>query len=291
MAAAATSVFQFMKNIESQMQWLLQLPAHATHRLNGISNSARVLRQVPAITEIARIDAEGREQVRVSRTKVDVIGGQADLSQDPKFLQAMTVKRYASPVYFRHDSEPYMTLALAGMRKNYGVVAAEVNLKFMSDVVSDIQPAVQGMIFVIDTNGRLVAHPNISLVLRNTDLSHLEYVRAALARSPSSVGDVVLYNGSADKHALTMYAPIPSFGWTLILYQPKHPGSYSNRPFCVDADRVPFSKAPPQRVKSNDPPRTGRESHNIGCLSEKLICWSLNLGRSKKALLLRLRAA
>ena len=39
-------------------------------------DSVRLLRQVPAITELARIDAAGQEQARVSRIAVDVVGTQ-----------------------------------------------------------------------------------------------------------------------------------------------------------------------------------------------------------------------
>jgi hypothetical protein len=42
------------------------------------------------------------------------------------------------------------------------------------------------MRFVIGTQGRLIAHPDISLVLRNIDLSHLAQVQAARAGEPSS---------------------------------------------------------------------------------------------------------
>ena len=47
-----------------------------------------LLRQVTAITEISQLDALGKEQLRVSRLGRDVVGSQADFSQDPKFLQA-----------------------------------------------------------------------------------------------------------------------------------------------------------------------------------------------------------
>jgi hypothetical protein len=228
--AAAIRVGQFMREIETQMRWLLQLPTSASTLDEWHLESVRVLRQVPAITEIARIDAEGREQVRVSRITVDVVGGQADLSRDPKFVQAVASKHYYSAVYFRRDSEPYMTLAIAGARAEYGVVAAEVNLKFIWDVLSEIKAA--STIFVIDTNGRLIAHPDISLVLRNIDLSGLTYVQPALAalraKSP--------HKGIRDQQALTMYAPVSSLGWALIVCPSTSAMPRSARPFCIPHD-------------------------------------------------------
>ena len=80
------------------------------------------------------------------------------------------------------ESEPYMTLALAGTRRDTGVSVAQVNLKLIWDVVSNIKVGIHGRAYVVDADGRLVAHPDISLVLRNTDMSRLAQVRSAPVR-------------------------------------------------------------------------------------------------------------
>ena len=110
---------------------------------------------------------------------MDVVGSQTDFSNDAKFTEAVAQKIYYGPVYFRRESEPYMTLALAGTRRDAGVSVAEVNLKFIWDVVSQIKVGEHGQAYVVDASGRLIAHPDISLVLRNTDFSRLAQVRAA----------------------------------------------------------------------------------------------------------------
>ena len=105
-----------------------------------------------------------------------------DFSKDPKFTEAVANKVYYGPVYFRRESEPYMTLSLAGTRKDAGVSIAEVNLKLIWDVVSQIKVGERGHAYVVGSQGRLIAHPDISLVLRNTDMSKLVQVQAAMAR-------------------------------------------------------------------------------------------------------------
>ena len=52
----------------------------------------------------------------MSRLAMDTLASGADLSQEPKFAHARANKRYFSPVYFRKESEPYLTLAIAGSR-------------------------------------------------------------------------------------------------------------------------------------------------------------------------------
>ena len=109
----------------------------------------------------------------MSRLAMDVVDSGLDLSKDPKFTEAVAHKVYYGPVYFRRESEPYMTLSLAGTRKDAGVSIAEVNLKLIWDVVSQIKVGERGHAYVVGAQGRLIAHPDISLVLRNTDMSKL----------------------------------------------------------------------------------------------------------------------
>src|ERR1700736_3592500 len=189
--AAAAKIGQFIKEIESQIGWTTQLPWSAgtleQRRFDGLS----LLRQVPGITELAQLVATGHEQLRVSRLAMDVVGSQTDFSKDPKFVDALARKVYYGPVYFRRESEPYMTVALAGTRRDAGVSVAEVNLKLIWDVVSQIKVGQHGQAYVVDAQGRLIAHPDISLVLRNTDLSRLAQVQAARTASAPAAPDHV----------------------------------------------------------------------------------------------------
>ncbi len=54
--AAAAKISQFVKEIESQLGWTTQLPWSAASLDNRRFDALRLLRQVPAITELAQID-------------------------------------------------------------------------------------------------------------------------------------------------------------------------------------------------------------------------------------------
>ena len=129
--AAAAKIGQFIKEIESQVGWTTQLLWSAATTEQRRFDALRLLRQVPAITELSQVDASGKEQLRVSRLAMDVVGSGLDLSKEPKFTEAVKNKIYYGPVYFRRESEPYMTLSLAGTRRDAGVSIAEVNLKLI----------------------------------------------------------------------------------------------------------------------------------------------------------------
>src|ERR1700674_4773797 len=185
--AAAAKIGQFVKEIESQLGWTTQLPCSPGSLENRLFDALRLLKQVPAITELAQLDSTGKERLRVSRLAMNVVDSGLDLSKDPKFTEAVAHKVYYGPVYFRRESEPYMTIALARTRKDAGVSIAEVNLKLIWDVVSQIKVGQHGQAYVVDAQGRLIAHPDISLVLRNTDLSRLAQVQAARTAGATGV--------------------------------------------------------------------------------------------------------
>ena len=51
------------------------------------SDYLRLLRQAPAITEIDLPGLRGRDQLRISRLAMNVVGSGIDYSSDPKFLR------------------------------------------------------------------------------------------------------------------------------------------------------------------------------------------------------------
>jgi signal transduction histidine kinase len=216
--AAADKIEEFITQIESQVGWTTQLPWTDGTLDQRRFDALRLLRQVPAITELAQIDAAGHEQLKVSRLTMDVVGSGIDYSNKPEFTQAVAHKVYYGPVYFRRESEPYMTLSLAGTRRDTGVSIAQVNLKLIWDVVSKIKVGEHGRAYVVDSGGRLIAHPDISLVLRNTDMSRLAQVRSARAGSSTDV--VREGEDIGGRNVLTAYAPVNPLGWFVFVETP-----------------------------------------------------------------------
>ena len=101
--SAAAKIGQFIKEIESQVGWTTQLIWSGGSIEQRRFDALRLLRQVPAITELAQVDASGKEQLRVSRLAMDVAGSGLDLSTEPKFAEAVKNKVYYGPVYFRRE--------------------------------------------------------------------------------------------------------------------------------------------------------------------------------------------
>ena len=217
-AAAADKIEEFITQIESQVGWTIQLPWTDDTLVQRRFDALRLLRQVPAITELAQIDAAGHEQLKVSRMTMDVVDSGIDYSHKPEFTQAVAHKVYYGPVYFHQESEPYMMLSLAGTRPRTGVSIAQVNLTLIWDVVSKIKVGEHGRAYVVDSDGRLIAHPDINLVLRNTDMSRLTQVRGA--RAGSATEAVQEADDIGGHKVLTAYAPVHPLGWFVFVETP-----------------------------------------------------------------------
>ena len=239
--AAAERIERFVMEIERQVRATTHAasddPAVALPRGKGVEfrdtlagalleqrelDFLRLLRSVPAAKSVRHLDIAGREQVRVSRFELDAIGTGEDYSQSPAFLARTTGKTYFSPVYFHNDSEPYITIAVPSGAYAVEVTVAEVSLKAIWDVVSRIRVGRLGQAYVVDARGRLIAHPDVSLVLQNRDLSGLMQVREARARKAGDTDEskVTVAQGFEGKRVLSAHAAIPSLGWLVFVEQP-----------------------------------------------------------------------
>ena len=217
--AAATRIQQYVERIQQQLAYasLPQIDASDVE-LRRIEFN-KLLRQVPDITDIAQLDADGREQIAVSRLAMDRIASNDDRSKEPAFLNARRGQPWFGPVYFRKETEPYMTIALRSGGERGAVTVADVNLKFIWDVVSRIKIGEKGKAYVVDKQGYLVADPDIGLVLRKTSLADLPHVKAAAA-SGGADAPAMLSRDFTGTEVLTSYASVEPLGWTVFVEQP-----------------------------------------------------------------------
>jgi signal transduction histidine kinase len=228
--AAAERIEQFIREIERHLRGTTH--AAIDMRIDIATNVIaqqreldflRLLRNMPVIMGLRHLDVTGREQLRVSRFALDVVGSGEDFSQAPAFLRAKSRTTYFSPVYFEDDSEPYMTIAVPSGEATIEVTTAEVSLKAVWDVVSQIRVGRLGYAYVVDSRGHLIAHPDVSLVLQMRNLSQLPHVKATRDARSSGLEDetfAMVSAGLDGARSLITHAAIPSLGWFVFVEQP-----------------------------------------------------------------------
>jgi signal transduction histidine kinase len=170
------------------------------------------------------LNQEGLIQVQASRLRTVLPDAKKNLSTSEAFKQARQGKSYFGRVYFVRGSEPYMTIAVPIERfagDVIGVLQAEVNLKYIGDVVSSLTIGKAGYAYVISRSGELIAHPDISLVLQRRNIREVAAVRAAFDRAPAAQGHLAIVAPNIQgKEVLSSYALIPWLDWAIIIDRP-----------------------------------------------------------------------
>src|SRR4051794_15985431 len=110
--AAASRIEQYIHQIEQQLAYAA-LPQLYSKDVESLRlEFLKLLRQAPEVTELAQLGADGREQMAVSRLGMDSVDSGKDRSAEAAFLNPKRGQPWFGPVYFRKDTEPYMTIAL-----------------------------------------------------------------------------------------------------------------------------------------------------------------------------------
>jgi signal transduction histidine kinase/CheY-like chemotaxis protein len=225
-AAAASSVSRYVEELAHQIGWVI-VPASSgsgPELEKWRVEYLKLLRLAPAITTLRFVDPHGLERLQVSRMDADRMNGKTDLSGDPGFITAHDGRVHFSPIYFFEQTEPYMSIAAPDTSGDGAVTLAEVNLKFIWAVVTEIKVGERGYAYVVDARGRLVAHPDIHRVLQMTDLSGLPQVRAALAQRDGTGASLESVESAVDPQGqpvFTANAAISPLGWYVFVEQPR----------------------------------------------------------------------
>ena len=226
----ASRVSNFLDRQEQQLLEVDALPWESglLTEQDRVYEYERLMKLVPAITEIEHIDARGQRATRVSRTNVNEIGVAPSAGLGAAIAEAIRIGKWYGTTYLREGNLPYVAMAVAARGNTSGVTVAQINLKFVTDVVAQMKVGDGGKAYIVDGAGQLVAHPNLSLVLRRADISRqlpiaeLQRVRNAGAGNTQGLAKVTLFEagGLEGKKVLSSAIYIEPVGWWVVAEQP-----------------------------------------------------------------------
>ena len=192
----------------------------------------RFLFQNDDFVEISIVDWNGKETSRKHRLRVFGSESFRDRSQTNEFLQVRENLFYISPVYISLG-RPFFEIgvALAGPEGVFqGVIFAQVDARLMQDVVKDISSRVlkgKGRSYIVDEEGTVIAHPDPSVVLRETTFALLPAVQAMI--QDFQVSSIESYENEQHEQVIGNGRPITftfsqertfSPGWFVVVEQP-----------------------------------------------------------------------
>lgn len=139
----------------------------------------RLLEQNPALLEVVRLDREGKIFAAAYRNSTPVLAHIFTVRLSTWFSQARAGQSYVGNVQLSANDEPYIILAMPAT--DNGVVAARLRMNVLWEVVSSNRFGQTGTVYVVDSEGNLVAHPRRENVLQHRNLARRPEMIAALA--------------------------------------------------------------------------------------------------------------
>ena len=207
--------FNTMETVVTIANPVQALPAEQKRFLDGL------LGVEPAFRQLILLDPQNQAILVSSRVSPNIT---------PQFAVQLTSnlinsihldQRYTSPVYIdNQSSEPLIAMAVPV--KNVlgdfqGTLVAEVNLKFMWDLVDQLKVGDSGYAYVVNSVGDILAFSDIARVLKGENVS-ANYEVDEFIRNPSGtdVTDVNAYQGLKGTTVVGTFVPLGTPDWAVI---------------------------------------------------------------------------
>jgi HAMP domain-containing protein len=169
----STQVQAFVSRLENQLNGLVK-----DVRGQPIDRQSDMLANLPSYPTVFRqlilMDGDGNELIKLDRLGVIGKSDIGNRANNPEFTIPKTSKEtYYSPVEFdKVTGEPSMWISVPMVNPRTGqvdgVVASNIRFKEIWDLVAGVEVTEGESVYIVDSDNRIVAHLNPSVVLRDT---------------------------------------------------------------------------------------------------------------------------
>ena len=177
----------------------------------------------PAFRQLALYDANGQLLTHLSRLVAS--RSQAFLTGTQRSIDEVAqTDRFISPILIDDESfEPLITIAvpITNVFGDFqGILAAELNLKFMWDLMDQLNVGEAGYAYVVDREGNLLAYADTARVLRRENVSQLAEVAAFIAGENEIEHGAFVGNGIENEDSVQTFAKLESPDWAVVTEVP-----------------------------------------------------------------------
>lgn len=199
--------------------------ADILNQRRGIHNEilARLLKENPPLESLTLLDRTGKEVFKTHRllliTNVDL----KDQSGSALFRFMREGKIYFSPVVISGVSEPLITVAVPlRPESGFSALVVDVNLKFLLDIVRNVNADEVGEVYIVDQEGFIIAHPNSSQVFGRTNVFERVLIREVLEGKEADTRDERFsYQNEKGEKIFAVGLPFDFTGWAVVVENPQ----------------------------------------------------------------------
>ncbi len=181
----------------------------------------------PAFRQFVSLDSNGRQLAQISRTSPTLSSQFTSQLKEDLINQTSKDQYFISPIYIDDmTSEPLITIAVP-IKNDFGdfqgVLAAEVDLKFMWDLVDQLKVGETGYAYVVDSKGDLIAFGDTARVLSGENVKQIREVNE-FVENPAMSADITpgasAYTGLLGKKVVGTYVPLGTPEWAVVTELP-----------------------------------------------------------------------
>ncbi len=178
----------------------------------------------PAFRHVALLDVQGQEMAWASRLSKMTAGQLTERASSELLAQVRQGNRQISPVYIDAVSSEPLTIMAVPVTNVFGdlqgLLLAEVNLKFMWDLVDRLEIGETGMAYVVSNQGDLLAFSDTSRVLRGENVSSIRQVREFVDSPALAESFTGTFEGISGVNVVGAYAPLGTPDWAVMTELP-----------------------------------------------------------------------
>mgnify|MGYP000899868575 CR=1 FL=1 len=168
-------------------------------------------RRNPAFLEVVYLNATGQVLAHAPRDGA-VLANLFAIPQSRWFMQARQGRNHVGDVQVSMGDQAYLILAMP--TRQGGVIAARLRMRILREVMADLRFGESGLSYLVNQDGRVIAHSNPAVVLANTHLdNHSRLFALARAGRESWVGD---YRNLQGQPVVGATAPVPGTSWMAV---------------------------------------------------------------------------
>ena len=154
-----------------------------------------IMRTIPEIRTLSLVGSDGVELDRASQLPVAVPADPANWLGETAFEMALNGAPYVGAVEIQPDGATMIHLAapvknLTQEQVN-AVLIAQVSVRRLLDNLVALDVGSTGYVFVLNADGRLIAHPDYHLVQTGAEMSHLPHIQRVINDQPMIEADQV----------------------------------------------------------------------------------------------------
>jgi PAS domain S-box-containing protein len=179
----------------------------------------------PSFRQLVLLNAQGQALQRISRISKLLASQLMEYDQSELFSKVSQKETYISSVYIdKISSEPMVIMAVpvTDVFADFkGILVAEANLKFMWDLVGRMKIGKNGLAYVVNKQGNLIAFGDISRVLKGENLSYLDEVKEVIYGSEAMYeGKAEVSKGILGTYVLTTHEYLGMPDWAVVVELP-----------------------------------------------------------------------